>query len=575
MTAKPLRAVIYARVSDRKQAEAEVSIPAQVEAAQRKAAALGATVEKIYTDEGRSAFKVGNRPVFESAVEYAATRGCDLFITWSSSRFARNKVEAALYKRELDHAGVRLVYLDMDIDRDTDSGWLLDGVLEIFDEMKSRQTAVDTKRSMIRNAEQGYFCGGVPPFGFVSVQAPDNPKRRKLVPLPEEAIRLREIFELRQAGIGGKALADRFNAQGIRYRGRTWKKDTVLHLLRNETAIGQTIFNQIDRRTSRRRPRDEWIVVQSHEPVIDRALWDAVQAEMDTATESCEARGYAKSTHLFTGLLRCEHCEGALTVETASGNGGRYSYYVCRRGRRSSLCQTRRYPTKPLDEYLTQVVFDRILDHQSLADMAQAMTASCGQWQIDQRGRRQALAQQLQAVQQRNSKLYEVLEALGRDAPNLGDLTLRLRANNTEIKALELQLSELEAEEAPAPDISAVSLGELASELRSLFVETASTQRLRSFYRSFICHVTMIGDDASILYEPAAVLQVRGPVVHRNGDWRPVAASLRTAVLLVRMPDSVLAQGWARRRLGKVAPAVVAPAAAVSRSGRHRAGSHP
>jgi DNA invertase Pin-like site-specific DNA recombinase len=42
-------AVIYARVSDRKQAEEDVSVPSQVDAARAKAEELGATVLRVFT----------------------------------------------------------------------------------------------------------------------------------------------------------------------------------------------------------------------------------------------------------------------------------------------------------------------------------------------------------------------------------------------------------------------------------------------------------------------------------------------------------------------------------------------
>ena len=103
-------AVLYARVSTVDQAEEEVSIPAQVEAAERNMAAAGARIVRTFTDEGRSAFKEANRPIFVDAIDYAVAHEVDYFITWSSSRFARNRFEAAIYKRELDRAGITLVY---------------------------------------------------------------------------------------------------------------------------------------------------------------------------------------------------------------------------------------------------------------------------------------------------------------------------------------------------------------------------------------------------------------------------------------------------------------------------------
>lgn len=541
------RAVVYARVSDKKQAEAEVSIPAQIEAATRRAAALGAHIERVFKDEGRSAFKAGNRPAFEAAVDYATTVQVDYFITWSSARFARNRFEAIMYKGQLDRAGVGLVYLDMEVDRTTDAGWMMDGVLELFDEMKSRQTAVDTKRSLLRNAEQGYYCGGPPPYGFTSVPAPDNAKRRKLAQVPEEADNVRRVFEFSKGGMGGKMIAAKLNSMGLLYRGRPWKKDNVLHLLRNQSVIGKTVFNRFDRRAGGERPQDEWIVVDSHPPIIDADTWHAVQESLDYTASTKELRATTLSSHPFTGLLRCATCGGALTSENATGrHGGRYAYYVCRRGRQDHTCERLRWPATALDAHLTEVIFQRILVRDSLGDMAKTLTETASEWYADQRRRRQALQTQLADVKRRNKKLYEVLEEMGRGAPNLADLTERLQENNAAAKALETQILALDAEEAPALALEEPALDDLASDMRSIFTESTSLNRLKAFYRGFIDQIVVKGDSVEIHYSPGAIVATAETGVHRLRKWGAVSATPRTHKLPVILPYAAMATSLRR-----------------------------
>jgi len=514
------RAVIYARVSDRSQAENEVSIPAQIDAAHRRAVDLDAVVIKEFRDEGRSAFKVGNRPTFEAAVEYATTTGCEYFITWSSARFARNRLEASMYKAELDRAGVSLVYLDMEVDRTTDAGWMMDGMLELFDEMKSRQTAVDTKRSLMRNAEMGYYTGGPAPYGYVSVQAPDNPKRKKLIPVPEEAVRILEIFNLRLQGLGAKGIAVRYNSMGVKYRnGRPWKKDTILHILRSETVIGRTVFNRIDRRTNKIRPKEEWVQVDSHEPIVGMDVWSEVQASMDTAATNAGTRGSSLSTQPFSGLLRCAKCGNALIVETATGRGGRYSYFRCNLARDDGACDGQRWPAGKLSDFLQEVIFSRILDKTSLSEVAADMVGMFGEWEREQRAKRKGLVSQVGSVKARNSKLFEVLEAMGKDAPNLGDLTQRLRDNNAEIRALEQEIVQLDAAEPPSGMTEIPDLEELAADIRSIFTETSSAARLRSFYQTFISEIIVGAVEAEIRYIPGAIVATGGIAVHRFNQW--------------------------------------------------------
>ena len=157
-------AIIYARVSTTRQAEEELPIQGQVEQCINKASALGADVVREFVDEGISG-RSDARPAFQDAIAYAETLTPDYFICWSTSRFSRNKLDAALYKLRLGKAGVHIVYVSLNIDRDSDAGWMTEGVLELFDEFSSRQVAADTMRSMVKNARDGYRNGGRPPFG--------------------------------------------------------------------------------------------------------------------------------------------------------------------------------------------------------------------------------------------------------------------------------------------------------------------------------------------------------------------------------------------------------------------------
>lgn len=534
-------AVIYARVSTKGQVEEEVSLPAQVEGAERLAGELGATVLRVFLDEGRSAFKADNRPDFKAAIDYALTRGVAYFITWSSSRFARNKIEAALYKRELDRAGVRLVYVSARVDRDTNEGWLYDSVMEVFDELRSRDTSKDTRRSLIHNAEQGYWVGGLAPFGYASVPAPDNPKRRKLVQVPDEAVRVREIFQQRLQGLGGKQIAARYNAAGVQYRGRRWQKKTVLDLLRNPAMLGQTIFNHTDPRTRQRLPREAWIVLQTHEPIVDRATWDQVAALMDAATTT-EGRGATHSSHPFTGLLRCEHCGGTLVLETATGRSARYEYYNCRRAVHDGGCVSRRWPAAPLDEFLNGVIFDRLLDRETLGELARELAAASGKWQAEQHAKREALQARVAGLRDRNRRLYDVLELQGVDAPNLGDLAQRLRANNAEIKSLEGELLQLEDAAPPANGLDGLDLTDLGADIRALFTERASAPRLRAIYQGCVLGITLRGDQAEIDYDPGQLVAIANPV-HSQEIWGGMGFFLRTARLVVP-----LGPGLASRR---------------------------
>ncbi|EGW52998.1 recombinase family protein [Candidatus Endoriftia persephonae] len=157
-------AVIYARVSTARQAEDELPLESQIQQCAAKAESLGARVDRIFVDEGRSG-RYDDRPDFQAAIAYCEVMSPDYLITWSTSRFARNKIDAGMYKLRLAKAGIDIQYVSLNIDRNTDGGWVTESVLELFDELYSRQVSADTTRSMLKNAQEGYFNGGRVPFG--------------------------------------------------------------------------------------------------------------------------------------------------------------------------------------------------------------------------------------------------------------------------------------------------------------------------------------------------------------------------------------------------------------------------
>lgn len=516
---KPKTAILYARVSSASQAEEEVSIPAQLDFGRRRAAKDEVTILREFVDEGRSAYIESNRRAFEAAIDYAVVHEVDIFYTWSSSRFARNAFEAKKFKRDLDRAGVALIYLSMSVDRTTDEGWLLDSFFEIIDEQRSRDTSKDTRRSLIHNAQQGYWVSGLAPFGYVSQPAPDNPKRRTLVPLDAESALAREVFELRITGIGAKAIADRFNAKCIRYRNRPWTKAAVLHLLRNRALLGQSIFNKAEPRTKRPRPESDWLVLQTHEAIIDIELWRAVQERMDTAAAPYIGKGRTRSSHLFTGLMRCGHCGGAMTIENARGRSEQYTYYSCHAAKNKGNCEVERYAADKMDAQLNDFILQRLLTPDTLRGFVAEMTRIARQSDEALSRRLKDISSQIAAIKAKQSRLYEILELHGKDAPDLSDLTARLRDNNAELKSLEMAAISAESEIDEPVDMARVDFADIAAELRALLLEGTDPNRLRSFYATFIQSIDVTGREAKIHYDPARMIAAASPAVHSFQNW--------------------------------------------------------
>ena len=106
-----MKAVIYSRCSTGRQAEKELSIPAQEKICRKYALDAGYELDRAFSDEGQSA-TTDNRPGFLDAIEYVKDRKSKIsaFVCYDTSRFARNREDAIVYKKLLRSSGVKVLY---------------------------------------------------------------------------------------------------------------------------------------------------------------------------------------------------------------------------------------------------------------------------------------------------------------------------------------------------------------------------------------------------------------------------------------------------------------------------------
>lgn len=550
-------AVIYCRVSTAKQADEELPIQSQKQRCEDKAASLGAVVLKVYVDEGISGQSI-SRPAFQQALVFCEVHSPTYFITWSTSRFARNMFDSQLSKRRLSKAGTSLVYASIEIDRESQGGWLTERTMELFDEFYARQIAADTRRSMIKAAQSGYWCGGKVPFGYRVIPDSDNEKRRRLEPIPEEVTLVNLIFELRARGIGARSIAITLNADHQLNRGHTWNKTRILSLLRNQCVLGNIVFGRRLRTDGKQlfSEAENWIVVPAHKPIISREIWDKVQTILDieakkTADKASYSYGSPHSTYLFTGLLRCGECGGSLQIETAKGRSKRYYYYNCRNAQRNGNCKPRRLPARELDEWLFTIISNEVFTTDNLRKVSYALQELVGSWHSERIKRRSAVEDQIKSVTKRNNKLFEVLESLGRDAPNLSDIAQRLRENKSEVKKLEAEITKIDAEEPPRYQMSENQLPILAEWLVTTMRQEYNVAKTRAFFADFIDKITVEGVSVLIDYDPSKMLRVVPAascrLVPDNLMWLPDNHLLGTTKIRRLIPARIMPGRRGRR----------------------------
>lgn len=518
-------AVLYARVSSEEQAKKGLSIDSQLEQGRKKAKALGATVVREFVDDGISG-RTDNRPAFQEAIEYCEVFSPDYMIMWSTSRFFRNKLLAAMYKSRLEKAGVEWIYTSVDLGGKDDASWLAEGVFELFDEYTSRVNASATRAAMMKNARSGHWNGGATPFGFRAAPDPADPRRKKLVPDPGEALLVEKIFELKaREQMGARRIAHHLNTRGHTYRGRKWAKTTVHNILKSPAVIGQTVFNKKNRVTGQLRPREEWVVVDSHEPVVPIELWEKVQASL---VDAPGGRPYdnKRSPLVLSRLLECAECGAPMTVDSANGRGKRYYYYVCNAARYEKAHKIERFPADELDRWLVDEICKRIFNQDTLQEIIGEIKLRASNWIKDARRERAEIEKELRDIDRRRRGLLSVLEELGRDAPNLKDMSERLHELREQKAKAESRLQEIDESRAPTITASAEDVMMMQGFLLEV-VQAASPGKIKKFLQTFVESITLSRSDICITYDSGKLAQTSG-VVRENRIWLPVRDTSRT-----------------------------------------------
>lgn len=124
------RVALYARFSsDNQRTE---SIDAQIRAMTTYCEQNGYTIVKTYVDEAKSA-TTDRRPSFQQMIKDSSNHEFDILLVHKLDRFARNRYDSAVYKRELKKNGVKVYSVLENLDNSPES-IMLEAVIDGFSE---------------------------------------------------------------------------------------------------------------------------------------------------------------------------------------------------------------------------------------------------------------------------------------------------------------------------------------------------------------------------------------------------------------------------------------------------------
>jgi site-specific DNA recombinase len=257
-SSRPPRTIAYVRVSTVGQAEHGLGLEAQREQVTRYAAAHGLDLLEVVAEAASGGIRDGetlsyeHRPELLSLRERARAGEFDILLVAKLDRLSRDYPSLAVFERELQKAGVRVVSVA------EHNG---DGPMAEF--MRTQVAAVaQLERAMILERvgagkalgrKRGRHVHGSIPFGYRSKG------RGELEVVEEQAAIVRQIFRAAKEGDSPARIARDLNADGVPSpRGGGWSRQGVTRMIRNPIYAGE-----------------RYGVKRAQPAIVSRQLWNA------------------------------------------------------------------------------------------------------------------------------------------------------------------------------------------------------------------------------------------------------------------------------------------------------------
>lgn len=484
-----MKAVAYARYSS--DSQREESITAQLRAIRNYCAKKEIALLAEYMDEAQSG-TTDDRPEFQQMIRDLKDGKdglkIDLVLVHKLDRFARNRYDSAVYRREIGRSGARVIAVDQPVDSSPE-GMLTEALLEALAEYYSANLARETLKGLKENAHQARFNGGHVPFGYCIVDGCYEINE-------SEAPAIQLIFSMFVAGASYGEISSALNAQGLKTRfGNPWSGHTLHELLKNPKYAGLYIYNRAPRKIGgkrnwrRSKPEEDLVVVPGGVPaIVDPEVWQEAQKLLSRRRKW--AKPMPEVPYLLSGKVRCAVCGCKVAGGTHRTRGKPYRYYVCQ-GRQRAGCKAKRWRKDELERLVGAEIVRIVLDEESIAAAARRAReeiekAASGSGQ--EKGR---LLEEIRNLRERRERLLDAVESGVLDS---ADIRSRMDSVKNREAYVFSELERLSALPSPSEEEMGSMLRSAAEDLRALGAPSAA------FFDRYVESVELDGDSVRVKF---------------------------------------------------------------------------
>jgi len=291
------------------------------------ATAPGIHITEVYSDNNLTGTNF-DRPGFQKMLSDIECGRINCIIVKDLTRFGRNAIDAGYYlEKHLPARGVRFISVTDPYDSLDGDGGIMLPLKNLIGESYALDISRKCRAVQRQNIASGRFVGRLAPYGFR--KSPDD--CHKLIPDPDTAPIVRQIFNWAANGTSAQEIVRRLNAHGVqtpchhnfthgfntseKLRGTAlWKVQTIRKILTNRVYVGDMVQGKTQ--TMNGKPiqisPSKWVCVpNTHEPIVNRDLFDRVgviRQKVYDKTMAIQKTSVPYTTNLFPSKILCAKC---------------------------------------------------------------------------------------------------------------------------------------------------------------------------------------------------------------------------------------------------------------------------
>ena len=287
---------------------------------------------KNYIDEGISGTKGKYRVEWKELIQDGKEKKYDILLSKSYSRFGRNMVETLSAIKELREAGIRIIFIEDNLDSTKDTTNF--GLFSWLAEMESKKTSERIKTVFDNFKEKGKIYNCIAPWGYDY----DIEKKNFVINEVEASI-IRRIFKLYVQGNGTTRIANILTSEGIKGKnGGVIRGNTIKNTILNEVYVGTLVQGKsegIDVTISKRNKieQEKWVKhLNNHEAIITYETFIESNKRFKVNSEKAKKHRYSikgiersSNASLFSNLLICSNCGASITIRRKKGKKIHYN----------------------------------------------------------------------------------------------------------------------------------------------------------------------------------------------------------------------------------------------------------